>query len=429
MDAFAAARHAQGDEAWLSINWDSWNVSGDGGANSAYGVSGPEGAQALAYALSWSDVPQLVHSTGDLKARMEKWVENLSQESENARLYARAAATATVAPSNIIESQLVEIWQQLLGIQDIGVRDAFFEAGGDSLLATIMVGRINQTFNVSLPIRIVFEEETIERIALKIDELTKRPPQGKPLALKRTGDRNPLFCMHPGSGFGRPYLAILRHLPADLPVYALEARGLNDGDVLPETLAEMCADYIDQIQIIQPHGPYHLLGWSFGAIVAHAMAAEMEKRGMSVARVIMIDPAPMDDEPWPESAIEEHRQDLEVRLSGYKDYQNASEDLKRTMIARMSAIQTNNTRLSYYRDPGVYHGDALIINANDSEQYEGGELFKRYIRGNLIQLSVPYHHNILMTTEALEYYGPHMCRFLGADDVQDDEQLELEAQA
>ncbi len=429
MDAFAAARHAQGDEAWLSINWDSWNLSGAAGASSEYAVSGPEGAQAMAYALSWSDVPQLVHSTGDLKARMEMWVENLPQESTNAQLYARAAAAATVAPSNIIESQLVEIWQQLLGIQDIGVRDPFFEAGGDSLLATIMVGRINQTFDVSLPIRIIFEEETIERIALKIDEITKRPPQGKPLALKRTGDRAPLFCLHPGSGFGRPYLAILRHLPADLPVYALEARGLNDGDVLPQTLGDMCADYIDQIQIIQPHGPYHLLGWSFGAIVAHAMAAEMEKRGMSVARLIMIDPAPMNDEPWPESAIEEHRQDLEMRLSGYKDYQNASDDLKKTMIARMSAIQMNNTRLSYYRDPSICHGDALIINANDSEQYEGGELFERYIHGNVIHVNVPYHHNILMTTEALAFYGPHMCRFLDADDLRDYEQFELEVQA
>lgn len=429
LDAFAAARHAQGDEAWLSIDWDTWNLPGSDAASHPYAVSGAEGAQALAYALSWSDVPQLVHSTGDLKTRMEKWAEDLPHESMNARLYARAAAAATVAPSNIIESQLVEIWQQLLGIEDIGVRDPFFEVGGDSLLATIMVGRINQTFEVNLPIRMVFEEETIERIALKIDELTKRPPQGKPLALKRSGDRAPLFCMHPGSGFGRPYLAILRHLPADLPVYALEARGLNDGDVLPQTLAEMCADYIDQIQVIQPHGPYHLLGWSFGAIVAHATATEMEKRGMSVARMIMIDPAPLNDEPWPESAIEEHRKDLEIRLSGYKDYQNASEDLKKTMIARMSAIQMNNTRLSYYSDPAIYHGDALIINANDSDQYEGGDLFKRYIHGNVIQLNVPYHHNILMTTEALEFYGPHMSRFLETENVRDSEQFELEVQA
>nr|ABB80392.1 nonribosomal peptide synthetase - polyketide synthase hybrid [Lysobacter lactamgenus] len=427
LDAFAAARHAQGDERWLSIDWDGWKFPGEG-EDAAYGVSAVEGAQALAYALSWADLPQLVHSTADLKTRMDKWVEKLAQEPAHMRLYVRGGGAATVAPSNTIEFQLLEIWQQLLGIQDIGVRDAFFEAGGDSLLATIMVARINKAFGVNLPIRIVFEEETIERIALQIDELTKRPPQGKPLALKSAGDRDPLFCVHPGSRFGRPYLAMLRHLPADLPVYALEAPGLNDDDVLPETIGDMCSDYIDQIQAIQPHGPYQLLGWSFGAIVAHAMAAEMQKRGLPVAKLIMIDASPLDEEPWPEDAIKEHRLDLESRLSGYKDYQDASDELKQTMISRMSAIQSNNIRLAYYRDPPAFHGDALVIIAKDSDDPDKLEMFKDYLLGDVVELKVPYHHNILMTSEALENYAPHMRDFLNARHPRPEEELETATQ-
>jgi polyketide synthase PksJ len=429
MDAFAAARHARGDEAWLSIDWDGWRFSGESRDSVAYGMSGEEGAEALVYALSWSDVPQLVHSTGDLRYRIEKSAEMTSPESVHGRLYSRANATTLVPPTNAIESQLVEIWQQLLGIEEIGIREAFFEVGGDSLLATILVARINQTFDVNLPIRIVFEEETIERIAQKIDGLTKRPPQGKPLALKSAGDRSPLFCVHPGSGFGRPYLALLRHLPADIPVYALEARGLNDGDVLPETLDDMCADYIEQIQVIQPEGPYHLLGWSFGAICAHAMAAQMQRRGLPVAKVVMIDPTPLDDDPWPDYALEEHRLDLELRLSGYKDYQDASDELKKMMISRMSAIHGNNTRLSYYRDPKPFHGNVLIVVASDSDQPETFDLFKNYVRGNVVKLNAPYHHNILMTTEALEFYGPRISDFLDAEAVEDVEhQGQLQAE-
>ncbi|WP_456362602.1 amino acid adenylation domain-containing protein [Xanthomonas sp. F1] len=427
MDAVASARHAQGDEAWLSINWDGWHFAGEPAKETTHGVDGTEGAHALAYALSWSDVPQLVHSTVDLQARMEKWIDKSPQDPASMQLYVRGGGTTCVAPSTTIEFQLLEIWQQLLGIEDIGVRDAFFDLGGDSLLATLLVARVNKAFNVNLPIRIVFEEETIERIALKIDDLTKRPPQGKPLALKRSGERAPLFCIHPGSGFGRPYMALLRHLPVDLPVYALEARGLNDDDTLPETITDMCADYIEQIQVIQPTGPYHLLGWSFGAIVAHAMSAEMQKRGLAVAKLIMIDGAPLYDEEWPQQAVEEHRLDLESRLSSYRDYQTASDDLKQTMIARMSAIQSNNIRLAYYRDPSPFHGRVLMIIAKDSDRPEKYEFFKEYIRGDVTELKVPYHHNILLTSEALESYAPDICRFLDANTLRRETRVATEA--
>ncbi len=427
LDAFAAARHAEGDGKWLSIGWDGWHVAGEPATTDAYGMIGLEGAQALAYALSWADVPVLIHSTGDLKTRMERWADRLPEEQSKMQLYVRGSTANIIAPSNTIESQLLEIWQELLGIQDIGVRDAFFDVGGDSLLATMMAGRINKEFQISLPIRILFEEETIERIALKIDELTRLPPQGKPLALKRGGNRPPLFCIHPGSGFGRPYLALLRHLPFDLPVYALEARGLADDDVLPATLDEMSADYIEQIQRIQPEGPYHLLGWSFGALAAHAMAAAMELRGLVVARLIMIDGTPLQDESWPEEAIAAHRADLETRMAAYKNYQDASDYLKQTMIARMSAIQSNNIRLSYYRDPSPFHGNVLMIFAQDSYDPETYAYFKRFIPGDVTEVHVPYHHNILLTAEALKSYAPDMRGFLTNLHAQQEDRSRVEA--
>jgi thioesterase domain-containing protein/acyl carrier protein len=412
MDAFAAARHAQGDETWLSINWDGWRLSGSDDAAGKYSVSGPEGARALDYALSWADVPQLVHSTGDLKTRMEKWIDRLPSEPAGMRLYVRSSETSSVAPSTTIEFQLVEIWQQLLGLENVGVRDGFFQLGGDSLLATMLIARINKAFKVNLPIRIVFEEETIERIALQIDELTKRPPQGKPLALKRTGHRHPLFCIHPGSGFGRPYLTLLKHLASDLPVYALEARGLNDGDVLPATMSDMCADYIEQIQVIQPAGPYQLLGWSFGAVAAHAIAAEMRKRGLAVGKLILIDATPLDDEPWPEESIAAHRHDLEGRLSTYKDYKEASDDFKNAMLERLTSVYCNNVRLSYYRDPAAFDGNTLMITSTLSEKSDKYFFYKKHFLGNVREIDTPYHHNKLLTEEAVESYAYALRDFL-----------------
>ncbi|MCD9006283.1 amino acid adenylation domain-containing protein [Luteimonas sp. XNQY3] len=417
MDAFAAARHARGDTRWLSINWDGWNVGGKPSSMTEARMTdsrmtGEQGAAALAYVLSWSDAPQLVHCTGDLRRRRDAWVDRSASREATSHLHVRGVNPMPVAASTTIETELVAIWQQLLGMHDVGVRDGFFDIGGDSLLATMMVARINKEFSISLPIRTVFEEETIERIAATIDEMTKRPPQGRPLALKRSGSRPPLFCIHPGSGFARPYMALLRYLPQERPVYALEARGLNDDDVLPSTIAQMCSDYIEQMQRIQPEGPYLLLGWSFGAIVAHAMAAELQQRGIGVAGLVMIDPTPLGDDPWPEQAITDHRRDLEERLVGYRDYQDASDELKQMMIDRMSAIQENNTRLSYYRDPKTFHGDTMIVIAKDSDHPGKYDAMRAFIPSHVEEVRVPYHHNILLTSEALESYAGPLCGFI-----------------
>jgi len=171
LDAFAGARHAEGNEAWLSINWDGWHVSESNDAMSSYSVSGPEGAHALAYALSWSDVPQLIHSTGNLKARMEKWIDLVQAEPVSMRLYLRNNIENYLPPSDPIELQLVGIWQQLLGLEGIGVDDEFFELGGDSLLATRLLSRIREVFpmmSTEYSMRDFFEEPTIKAGAERI---------------------------------------------------------------------------------------------------------------------------------------------------------------------------------------------------------------------------------------------------------------------
>jgi polyketide synthase PksJ len=320
---------------------------------------------------------------------------------------------AILEPRTLHEEIVRHLYADVLGLPDdrIGRDVSFFSLGGDSLLATMLMARVSKAFEVDLPMRIVFEEETVARLAAQIDELTKRPPQGKPLALRQAGAGNPLFCIHPASGFGRPYLTLLRHLPRDMPVYALEARGLLDTDVLPASIDDMCADYLDQIRAIAPVGPYQLLGWSFGAIAAHAIAIEMQQRGLTVGRLVMIDGSLLENEPWPAQMIAEHRLDLESRLAGYKEYRDATGELKRTMIERMSEVHRNNIRLSYCR-PKVFVGDVLMIRPEVGSRKGRGEVWRPYIHGNLLEVVVPYHHNKLLTPEAVELYGAQVSDFM-----------------
>jgi thioesterase domain-containing protein len=113
------------------------------------------------------------------------------------------------------------------------------------------------------------------------------------LPLRVGGDGPPLFCAHPVVGLSWCYLALLPHLGAEHAIYGLQARGLRRPEPLPASMAEMARDYVDQIRLVQPDGPYHLLGWSLGGNTAFAVAAELERRGHQVGLLTILDASPL----------------------------------------------------------------------------------------------------------------------------------------
>ncbi|KJS51349.1 hypothetical protein VM98_37660, partial [Streptomyces rubellomurinus subsp. indigoferus] len=104
-----------------------------------------------------------------------------------------------------------------------------------------------------------------------------RDPLDVLLTLRVSGERPPLFCVHPAAGIGWVYAGLTRQLDPGHPIYALQARGLaRQDDELPSDMAAMAEDYVARIRPVQPTGPYHLLRWSPGALVAHEMAARLQ---------------------------------------------------------------------------------------------------------------------------------------------------------
>jgi thioesterase domain-containing protein len=112
------------------------------------------------------------------------------------------------------------------------------------------------------------------------------------LALQHGQSRTPLFCLHHSTGLAWSYAALLRHLPQDLPVYGLQTPGFTDRRAMPAGVPELAADYVARIRSVQPEGPYQLLGWSFGAVLAQAVAAELEEQGEEVALLALLDGYP-----------------------------------------------------------------------------------------------------------------------------------------
>ncbi|OKJ67369.1 thioesterase domain-containing protein [Streptomyces sp. CB02460] len=130
---------------------------------------------------------------------------------------------------------------------------------------------------------------------------TQRPTADRNvmLPLRRGGGDAPLFCVHPGSGFGLPYAGLLPYVDARVPVHALQARGLVTAAGLPSSLDEMAADYTEQIRRVRPEGPYRLLGWCVGGRLAFEIACRLREQGETVGLLALVSTSPPVEEPLP----------------------------------------------------------------------------------------------------------------------------------
>ncbi|MEZ3183055.1 amino acid adenylation domain-containing protein, partial [Streptomyces pimonensis] len=207
-------------------------------------------------------------------------------------------------PRDADERLLCELFAEVLGVDRAGPEDSFFELGGHSLLAVRLLGRIRSATGsgTALGVRSLFEAPTPEALARLLRSGGGRATGAEEAAralevllpLRATGTRPPLFCVHPWAGLSWPYAGLLRSLGEDRPLYGLQARGLARAEEPPASVGEMAEDYLARIREVRPKGPYHLLGWSFGGLVAHEMAVRLREAGEEVALLALLDAFPPD---------------------------------------------------------------------------------------------------------------------------------------
>ena len=197
--------------------------------------------------------------------------------------------TPYVPPSDTLEVELIEIWEEVLGVTQIGVRDDFFLLGGHSLMAARMFARVAEKLHKNLPFAILFQGATIEKLSQVIRAEGWIPHWSTLVPIREQGSKPPLFMVHGLRGNVLTFYGLRQHIPADQPLYGVQANGLDSGRAAFVSIPHMAEHYIKEIRSLQPTGPYFLGGFSAGGLVAYEMARQLVEAGQRVQFLALFD--------------------------------------------------------------------------------------------------------------------------------------------
>jgi amino acid adenylation domain-containing protein len=196
---------------------------------------------------------------------------------------------APARPRDQLEDLLHVIWERALGRAPPGIRDDFFDLGGGSLAALTVCAQVEQLLGTRLGPAALLESPTIEALARTLREGGPAPASPTLVPLERRGAMPPLFLVHPQPGHVLCYAALARRLAPEVPVYGLQAHGIDGREEPDRDLGAVVERYLAAIRAVQPAGPYHLGGWCVGGLIAFEMAQALLARGESVGLVVLCD--------------------------------------------------------------------------------------------------------------------------------------------
>ncbi|WP_293792518.1 amino acid adenylation domain-containing protein [uncultured Pantoea sp.] len=188
------------------------------------------------------------------------------------------------------EKKIAEIWCAVMKWEAVFATDDFFTGGGNSLTAVALVNRINKTFNIKLPLQVIFHTPHIAGLATAVENCIQSDVEYSRLIKLNDFAEKPIFCWPGLGGYPLNLKLLAQHIPDQRAFYGIQARGINEGEIPLPTIQQMALEDIRQIKAIQPTGPYTLWGYSFGARVAFETAAQLEAQGDVVESLSLLAP-------------------------------------------------------------------------------------------------------------------------------------------
>jgi acyl transferase domain-containing protein/thioesterase domain-containing protein len=314
--------------------------------NLSQGILPKEGSKALFAVLNNGTSTEVIISSLELEGlirEVDATAASLYKEDNDTKFARPELDNDYIGPRDDIEKTLVGFWEELLGVDQVGIEDSFFDLGGHSLIAVRLFSKIQQVYNADFPISILFEAPTISACSDLIREAVGDSALSETVSNDSDSDSDSTGTLHKArytylvpmhsakSSDATPFFLVagmfgnvlnLRHLAQligiDRPFYGLQARGLYGDSVPHETFEEMAKDYIAELLTVQSSGPFILGGFSGGGITAFEMAKQLKAMGHEVAEVILLDtPLPFHE---PLSSVDRmsiHLQKIKSKGAGY----------------------------------------------------------------------------------------------------------------
>ncbi len=375
------------------------------------------------------------------------------------------AGTGERAPESPTERRLAALFAEQLGLATpIAAEDDFFTLGGDSLAAVALLLRVREAFGRDPGLGALFAQPTVEGFARLIDA-EGQDGEGDagagdagaghagagnagagnagldPLITLAAGDPAlpPLFAIHPAGGISWCYGRLARTLEPRRTVYGLQAPALAPDGAVPASLEALAADYVARIRAVRPQGPYHLLGWSVGGIIAQAMAVRLRELGCAVGLVALLDSYPADawrgePDPGEDGALK-----ALLAIAGHDPDRLPALALDRaSVLAFLRASDSPLARLPDAALDGVVRvvaGNNRLVRGHHHRRYDGAithvragldhqgrdlspDQWRAYAR-EVAVIEVPALHAHLTGPAATALIAPALARLLAAHDTKE----------
>ncbi|WP_428835175.1 amino acid adenylation domain-containing protein [Rhodococcus pyridinivorans] len=356
----------------------------------------------------------------------------------NALPVLRAEAARYRPPRTDTEATVASAFARTLRIERVGRDDDFFALGGTSLLAIAVHGELAAAVGHTVPVEWIFDSPVVADLAERIDRTDPTGEDGRGAAFDivlplRTPDADgpPVFFVHPVVGLAWSFAGLAEYVEDGRPVYGLQSPALSGDAPLPGTIEEWAAVYVEAVREVRPAGPYHLVGWSMGGVIAHEMAVRLQRAGSIVSSLTLLDA-------HVRIVLTDRVDPAEVAMAGligaghggdtppagvFRFTNNPADDngpaLGSLPLDGILRGITHSFEVLEGHTPGLFDGNMLFVEAGKSSRREQPSLreWDPFVTGRVVRHIVDVDHWGITSDEGCREIGPILAKFTSGENV------------